>query len=199
MALAWYVLYTKPNAEYQVAHHLERRGLTIFFPTVRAIRPRPGYSSVPLFPSYVFMQADMGTLNMSLLRWTPGLRYIVTFGDKPATVPDAVIHFFQKKVDEINSIGGLPSHHFKPGDKLIIRSGPMAGLEAIFEGPMGPAERVRVLVEFLGRITRAQVPVELLELANGNELARVLEGPSRKKRRRRTRGRRRAIRYKDGD
>jgi len=195
MSLNWYVLYTKPNAEYQVAYHLKNAGVTTFFPTVRSVRPRPGYNSVPLFPSYLFIQVDMDTFDMSIIRWTPGLRYIVMFDDKPAVVPDEVIQYFMRKVNEINNVGGLPSHNFKPGDKLIIRSGPMAGLEAIFEGPLGPAERVKVLIEFLGRITRAEVPVELLELANGNELARVLEAPPRKKRRRRTRGKGRAIRY----
>jgi len=36
-------------------------------------------------------------------------------------------------------------------------------LHAIFEGPMGPAERVRVLIEFLGQANRAEVPAADLE------------------------------------
>jgi len=197
MSLNWYVLYTKPNAEYQVAYHLQNADVTVFFPTVRSVKPRPGYTSVPLFPSYLFFRVDMSTFDMSLIRWTPGLRYIVMFDNKPAAVPDAVINYLMHKIEEINSVGGLPSHPFKPGDKLRIRSGPMAGLEAIFEGPMGPAERVKVLVEFLGRVTRAEVPVELLELADGSELVRVLEAPPRRKRRRRTRGKGRVIKHKN--
>ncbi len=196
MALAWYVLYTKPNAEYRVARHLEERGIEVFFPTLRTQRPRRGYSTVPLFPSYVFFRADMSGLDMSLLRWTPGLRYIVKFDNKPAAVPSGVIEYLRRKVEEINAAGGLPTHNFKPGDRVIIRSGPMAGLEAIFLGPMKPTERVNVLLEFLGRLTRAQIPVEFLELASDEEIARALEASAPRKRRRRTRGKGRVIRYK---
>jgi len=198
MALAWYVLYTKPNAEYRLARHLEERGIPVFFPTLRSPRPRRGHTSVPLFPSYLFFQVDMDTFDMRALRWAPGLRYIVKFDNKPAAVPNGVIEYLRRKVEEINAAGGLPTHSFKPGDRVIIRSGPMAGLQAIFTGPMKPAERVNVLLEFLGRLTRAQVPVEYLELADEDEIARILyETPPRRKRRRRTRGKGRVIRYKN--
>ncbi len=196
MTLAWYVLYTKPNAEYAVARHLEERGIEVFFPTIRSQRPRRGYSTVPLFPSYVFFRVDMSSLDMSILRWTPGLRYVVQFDNKPAAVPRGVIEYLRRKVEEINAVGGLPTHNFKPGDRVFVRSGPMAGLEAIFLGPMKPTERVNVLLEFLGRLTRAQIPVEYLELATDDEIVRLMEEQMRPKRRRRTRGKGRVIRYK---
>lgn len=197
MPQRWHVLYTKPNAEYVVADHLERQGIPVFLPTVRSVRPRRGYQTVPLFPSYVFFQADMDTFDMSVLHLTPGFRYIVKFDDRPATLPHSVIEFIRRKVAEINGQGGVPTHDFKPGDKLIIRSGPMAGLLAVFEGPMGPAERVQVLVEFLGRLTRAEIPVEQLEKTDPAEIAHLFERMKPRKRRRRTRGKGRRIRYKN--
>ncbi len=189
MGLAWYVLHTKANAEYRVARLLAQRGIETFLPTVRAVRPRPGYTTVPLFPSYLFARLDLECIELSAILWTPGLRTIVTFNHQPAVVPDDVIAFIRQRVDEINSVGGLPSHPFKPGDRVRIRSGPLAGLEGIFEGPTGPAERVRILIEFLGRMNTATVPVDILE--------RVADMVAcmKPKRRRRTRGKGRRIRY----
>jgi transcription antitermination factor NusG len=44
-----------------------------------------------------------------------------------------------------------------------IVSGPLAGLEAAFDRPLGPRERVQVLVRFLGQVNRAEVSCEALE------------------------------------
>ncbi len=188
MAECWYVLHTKANAEYRVARHLDRRGIETFLPLVRAVRPRPGYSTVPLFPSYLFARVDLEQVELASILWTPGLRRIVSFNNRLATVPDDVIEHIRRRVEEINEYGGLPTHDFKPGERVLICSGPLAGLEAVFQGPMGPAERVRVLVEFLGRITKATVPVDAL--------AHLPEGsaPVRRKLPRRTRGKGRRIR-----
>lgn len=189
MGYSWYVLHTKANAEYRVARLLAQRRIETFLPTVRAVRPRPGYTTVPLFPSYLFARLDLEVVELSSILWTPGLRTIVTFNYRPAVVPDEVILFIRRRVDEINAVGGMPSHPFKPGDRVRIRSGPLAGLEGIFEGPTGPAERVRILIEFLGRMSTATVPVDFLE-----RVADVVQ-TSKPKRRRRTRGKGRRIRY----
>ncbi len=188
MPFYWYVLHTKANAEYRVARYLDQQGIETFLPVVRAARPRPGYTTVPLFPSYLFAHLDLDCTDVTIILWTPGLRRIVAFDNRLATVPDTVIQYIRQRVEEIDSYGGLPTHDFKPGERVLIRSGPLAGLEGIFEGPLGPAERVRVLIEFLGRLTTATVPVECLE-----HVARNLYVP-RRKLPRRTRGKGRRIR-----
>lgn len=188
MPLCWYVLHTKANAEYCVARHLTQQGVEVFLPTVRTTRPRPGYTTVPLFPSYLFAHLNLDYMDVRIILWTPGLRRIVAFDNRPAVVPDTVIEYIRHRVEEIDAYGGLPTHDFKPGDRVFICSGPLAGLEGIFEGPLGPAERVRVLIEFLGRLTTASIPVECLERLSGN-----VHGV-RRKRPRRTRGKGRRIR-----
>ncbi|MGQ9768510.1 MAG: transcription termination/antitermination protein NusG, partial [Anaerolineae bacterium] len=83
-----------------------------------------------------------------------------------AVVPDAAIQLIQERLRAIEAAGGLPKHPFKPGDEVVIDSGPLAGLCGIFEGPMGPAERVRILIRFLGETNKAEVPVEMLRRAD---------------------------------
>ena len=38
----WYTLYTKPNAEYQVARALSRRGIEAYVPEIDAVKKRQG-------------------------------------------------------------------------------------------------------------------------------------------------------------
>jgi transcription antitermination factor NusG len=90
-------------------------------------------------------------------------------------------------LNEIEAAGGVLKHSFKPGDTVVIDSGPLAGLRGVFQGPLGPSERVRILVRFLGETNRAEVPLEALRKASDDD--------STVRRRRGTRGRGRKIHY----
>jgi len=180
----WYVLYTKPNAEYQVARALNERGIEVFLPTVKK-RRRRRWQECPFFPCYLFARIDFERVGYSAVAWTPGLRRVVSFASKPAVVPEEAIEMIRQRLAEIEAQGGLPTHGFKPGDEVRFKAGPLRGLHGIFEGPMKPAERVRVLIRFLGQVNRAEVAVADLE--------RVPQIEKKRKRPRRTRGRGRTI------
>ncbi len=185
---AWYALYTKPNAEAQVARTLAARGFAPFLPLL----PARGDGRIrTLFPAYLFVRCDLTQTGLDNLRWIPGLRRILSFGGRPAVVPEEAIALIQAGLAEIEAAGGLPRHHFKPGDVVVIDQGPLAGLRGIFQGPAGPAERVRILVRFLGETNRADVPVEALRAAGDDE--------DFLPRRRGTRGHGRRIRYADSE
>jgi transcriptional antiterminator RfaH len=181
----WYALHTKPNSEYQVAVVLEERGITTYLPEIEAPKSRQKRKSKPFFPCYLFAQADLESIGLSLLQWTPGLRTIVTFGERPAPVSDDLIDLVRRKLGEIEASGGYPSHPFRPGDPVRITDGPFRDMLAIFEGPLTPAERVQVLLNILGRTSRVHVEVEDLEKAPGHA---DVDAPA-PKRPRRTRGR----------
>ena len=176
---AWYLIYTKPNAEYQVDHHLAEQGLDTYLPTVRSARPRRGHTTEPLFPGYLFVRADWSSTPLSLVRWTPGVRRVVSFGGRPAVVPDRVIAYIRQRIAALNAGGGFGPGHLRPGDAVRIVEGPLAGLEAVFEKPLSAGERARVLIAFIGQMNRAEVPIRSLQKI---------------KRRRRTRGHGRRIR-----
>lgn len=81
-----------------------------------------------------------------------------SFDALPASVPEALIVAIRRRVDEINQAGGEQLDGLKPGDTGVIRDGPFAGQEAIFDTRISGTERVRVLLKLLrGR----QMPVEL--------------------------------------
>lgn len=180
---AWYAIYTKPNAEAQVARTLIERGFVTYLPLLPA---RPDSRARPLFPTYLFVRCDLSQVIVDRLQWIPGLHRILEFGGRPAVVPDAAVALIQDAMRDIEAAGGLPPHPFKPGDHVVIEEGPLAGLRGVFEGPLKPAERVRILIHFLGETNRAEVPADSLRKADTDEV-RI--------RRRGTRGRGRWIRY----
>jgi transcriptional antiterminator RfaH len=159
---AWYALHTKPNHEALAARELTRRGVSVFFPQYTE-RRRVGARLRVLFPSYLFVHVDLAAVGISWLRWTPGLCGVVSFGGVPAQVPAAAIALVQKQLARLEAAGGFARARFQPGERVRLTEGPLAGLEAIFEGPAGPEERVRILVRFLGQTNRAIVPVDALE------------------------------------
>jgi transcriptional antiterminator RfaH len=182
----WYILYTKPNAEYQVATALHKRGIQTYLPQVESPKVRQGRERRPFFPCYLFIRLDLEAVGLSNLRWTPGLRCIVAFGDQPIPLPDEAINLMQRRLDGLNA-GDRPTRTYQPGDSLRITDGPLQGMLAIFEGPTTPAERVRVLLTILGNVNRAWVPATDLERVQPEA-----KTPA-PKRRRRTRGRGRRV------
>ena len=58
-----------------------------------------------------------------------------------------------------------PGARFTPGTRVRIRSGPLAGLEAIFDRPISREGRVLVLLEMLGRVGPAEVDEASLDAA----------------------------------
>ncbi|MDW8319528.1 MAG: transcription termination/antitermination NusG family protein, partial [Anaerolineae bacterium] len=180
----WYVVQTKPRQERLAAAALELLWRTpTFLPEV--IQPQRGRRTLaPLFPAYLFVQADLAQTPLSGLNATPGVVRVVEVGGRPQPVPAAVVEALRRRVEEVNEAGGLPTHPFRPGEVVRIARGPLAGLEAVFLGPMRPAQRVRVLLNFLGGLTEAEIEVEAL----------AQPPPAERQRVRRTRGRGRRIR-----
>ncbi len=198
MGVRWYALHTQPYREAQVADLLTSRGVAIFLPMIPAHHRRLGVVQRPLFPSYLFAQFDLETSGLATVQWTPGLNYVVALGDRPVPIPDEIIAALQERVRAICAQGGIPMHRFRPGDRVVITAGPLRGLEAVFQGPMRPSERVRLLVEFLGQLATVEVPVADVTTPTGASRAQSAVGEApldgRPPRVRRTRGKGRRIR-----
>ena len=157
---AWYTLYTQPKAEYYVTNTLQHRGLQVYLPEL--IEP-DGKRPRPFFPRYLFVNVDFQLTAVSRIRWTPGLRHILTFGDRPHPVPQAVIDNIQQNLNVLNRHNAAGSHDFQPGDTVLITDGPFQEMLAIFEGPTSPSKRVQVLLKVLGG-RRLQVEASALKM-----------------------------------
>ena len=180
----WYTFHSKPNTEYQVEATLRQRGFQTYLPEIEVAKPRRGNKKTePLFPCYLFSKFDFEVVGNSQVQWVPGLRRIVSIDDRPIPLPDEAIDLIRRKLGEVKSAGSWPKHAFNPGDAVYIADGPFRDVEAIFEGPTTARERVQVLLNIFGRVSRMKVDVTKLKKADQGTKA------SKPKRPRRTRGR----------
>jgi transcriptional antiterminator RfaH len=155
----WYALHAKPHKERQVGRFLEAEGFEVYLPLLPASK-RTRRKPLPFFSCYLFARLD-GKLSFSSVQWTPGLRRIVSFGGKPAVVPDDVISTIKQRLAWLHD-SGQTTYPFQRGDRVVVRNGPLADLEAIFEERLSSRERARILVECLGRWTRCEIEVDSL-------------------------------------
>jgi transcriptional antiterminator RfaH len=179
------VIQAQVRKELLVAAVLEAQlGAVVYLPQVQQ-RWRGRLEPRPFFPGYLFVQGGPLGVEVSAIQTQPGVVRVVAFGGAPCAVDEAVVEALRAQVDELNAEGGLPQHPFKPGEAVRLRRGPLEGMEAVFVGPMRPAQRVQVLLTFLGRQQQTWVAPEDLEMV-GPEPERMRE--------RRTRGKGRRIR-----
>ena len=151
----WYALYTKPHKERQVEGLLSQQGIETYLPTVRRkYRRRDRPDQMVFFPCYLFARVDFHATRRSDIAWMPGMRRIVGVGDPPAIVPDEIIALVRRRLegkDESDPDG------LQQGDRVRITSGPLRDLEAVFDQPLSAADRVRVLLDVMGRMTPVDI------------------------------------------
>jgi transcriptional antiterminator RfaH len=162
----WYLVYAKPRQETVARLNLERQGYNVYLPLVRQPRRhkgRPISVVAPMFPRYLFIQLDKHTDNWGPIRSTFGVVSIVRFGQAAAAVPNDLIALLRSREDE-SGIQVLPMEQYRQGAKVRITAGGFAGYEGIFVARSGH-DRVTVLLEVLGRHTRAKVDLGVIEPA----------------------------------
>ena len=151
MSSAWYLLYTKPKHEPPVARRLADAGFRVLLPRLRERRTFRGHIRevvVPLFPCYLFVEMDWARQGR-LIRYTRGVRRVVSVGDQPLPVPRDMIETIRQRLDEKGETTLAP-RDFSPGEEVLIHHGPMAGFTAVFVKPLKGTERVQVLLQAIG-------------------------------------------------
>ena len=151
----WYALYTKPHKEHQVSALLQGEGRETYLPAVRRkVRRRDRTDRVVYFPCYVFARLDFEVTPHSSIAWMPGVRRIISAGDRPVIVADDVVALIRRRLEGVEEIG---YGDLSQGDPVRITSGPLRDLEAVFDQPLSTANRVRILLDVLGRMTPVQI------------------------------------------
>jgi transcriptional antiterminator RfaH len=156
----WYVINTKSHQERQAEINLARLGVEVFYPQLkesRVIRRVRKTVITSLFPGYLFARFDVGTQYRSVI-YAKGVRKIVTFGSTPAKVDEELLDAIKARL--LNGYAMLPSHLPKPGQLVRIQSGPLSGLDAIFEREMTGSQRVVLLLQMLSCRARVVLPAE---------------------------------------
>lgn len=159
----WYCVHTKPKCERSAASVLsELPEVSTFCPQIRFQRStRRGkvWFVEALFPSYFFAYFDAAT-KLRAVKYSQNIIRVVEFGGVPVAVPDESIARLKREMNfaELREI----TIDIKIGDSVEVTEGPMRGLVGIVESLRSGEERVRVLLEFLGRQSVVEVSASKL-------------------------------------
>lgn len=161
----WYCARTQPRLEHVAAGHLRRLGgdVEVFCPRIRLQRcQRSGaapFVTEALFPGYLFARFSFAQHHRDV-RYAHGIRGIVQFGDRYPAVPDGWVAELQQE------FGDAPVTELATplavGVRVQVVGGPFQGRTATVTRLRSGTERVRVLLEFLGRDLEAELPVSLV-------------------------------------
>lgn len=157
----WYVIQCKGGESFRAAEHLANQAFEVFHPVLDVKRKRQGKLatvSEPLFPYYLFIRLDQVVSNWRPIRSTRGVLRLLTFGDQPVAVPDALIDSLRRQPHRQEG-----NHsYFTAGEKVTISDGPFKHLEAVFEHTKGE-ERAIVLLNVLQRPQHIELALDSLE------------------------------------
>jgi transcription elongation factor/antiterminator RfaH len=159
MDACWHVLHTKPHKEDFLRQQLAAREIRAYCPHIRVHVVNPRARKVkPYFPGYLFINVDLKQISPLTLQRIPGASHLVSFGGEPAFVPDSLIDAIRKHEAVIEEAGGAQVDGLRQGEVVVIKAGPFAGFEAIFNNRISGSERVRI---FLKLLQSRQLTVEL--------------------------------------
>ncbi len=168
----WFCLRSQPKHEHIAARVLRSQfSLEVFCPrirfkkkTVRGIEWR----IEPLFPNYLFARYNPMEHQVAV-RYAFGVSSIISFGGKSRVVEPWVIEDLRSHFDD-QEIKEIPDT-MQQGDTAIVADGPMQGLTVVVTQVMPSKERVKVLLEFLGRQSEVEFPRSQLIRAGNHPLA----------------------------
>lgn len=165
----WYVVHTNPKQEDRAYSNLRCWGVETLHPKLKTRRVNEfsgasTYITKPLFPRYLFAKFDART-QLAKISFTRGVHNVVSFGGQPTSVEEDVIRIISSRIDD-NGFVKL-GDHLKPGDKVVIKAGPLRDFQGVFERELNDNERISVLLTTISYQGRIVVTRDVLERASG--------------------------------
>jgi transcriptional antiterminator RfaH len=163
----WFVAQVKPNGDKIAKRNLERQGFITFQPLEKRTVAKGGrfHEQIrPFFSGYLFVRYPASVAPWSLVNSTYGVSRLVKFGERPAPVPPEVIAELRAACDAQGIIALSPD--IRPGTTVEIRHGTFSSFVGQVER-LAPDQRVMVLLDFMGKQTKVNVPTSHLRAASG--------------------------------
>lgn len=144
----WYAVHTHPREEDRANFNLIAWGIETCCPKIKSVRThtftgREAHAIKHMFPSYIFARFDAGSM-LHNVRFTRGVRNVVTVGDVPARIDDGIIDLLRSRISEDGLITLLDE--FDEGDEVYLKAGPFRGFTGVFNSRLKGSERVMVLL-----------------------------------------------------
>ncbi len=176
----WYVIHTYSGMENRVKQNVDSRAQTLnmeeyifetVVPTEEVVEIRNNTRKTVtrcVLPGYVLIRMDLTNESWSVVRQTPSVTGFVGNGQDPVPLSiDEVVHMLTPSVvAKVNAAQATTQAtrkrkvevvDFTVGDSVMVVDGPFAGVHATITEINANSQRLRALVEILGRET----PVDL--------------------------------------
>lgn len=128
--------------------NIQRLGLEVLLPQIRTqkiVWGLPQRAIKPLFPSYLFARFCPATYLHSI-QYARGVRQVVRGGSLPLPIDEEIIQVIKSEVGE-NGFVDLQPRSLQPGDRVVVKEGPLQGLKGLFKQELSDKQRVVVLLE----------------------------------------------------
>ena len=166
MPKEWFILQFKPNSHHHAAKNLGRQGFETFLPlndaTARKASRFINYAQ-PLFPGYMFITFDRTDSDWLKVNNTYGVSRLVTFNSILKSIPTIFVENLRSRFDASGKL--LPTKKFIKGEQVKVSRGPFADFIATVE-TYETEQRIWVLMELMGRITKMQTSPDALQSSN---------------------------------
>ena len=154
---SWYVIRTVPKSEHQAATEIRELGWEVFSPCTSSPDLRARRPQSALFPGYLFVKCPLtheNQLSVSRARHVAGW---VHFEHTIIDVPDEIIRELQSRLEAMNRNHGAWTQ-FQAGQAVYVTSQLFEGLAEVADDSVSTQGRIRIFLEFMGRLVPAQVP-----------------------------------------
>jgi len=156
----WFVAHTRSRCEKKLKQFLDREALHCVLPTIQKVHKYRGKTvsfNKPLFPGYVFLKIHPSKKQKAFQS-----DYVANLLDVPSQE-----EFNQQLGDILAAIETGCELQLAPeigvGKKVVIRSGPMRGIEGWVEKRFGMST-VLLRLDFIGQAAAMSVDADTLEL-----------------------------------
>jgi len=146
---SWYAIHTHPREEDRAHFNLNAWGVETCCPKLKKFRSDSFTGRVVqvikhMFPSYIFARFNAENM-LHKVRFTRGVKNVVTIGDVPARLEDEIIELLRSRM----SPDGLITRHdeFDEGDEVYLKAGPFKGFTGVFNSRLTGSDRVMILLD----------------------------------------------------
>jgi transcriptional antiterminator RfaH len=132
----------------------------VFNPQLRLVRStRRGrvWCIESLFPNYLFARFVPPSM-LEKIRYTPGVKVVLQFGDRLPVIPDSVIEELRQSLatDGARVFTDAPME----GEEVEIAVGPFQGIKGPVIRVLPAKQRVQILLDVMGRAVPAELSFE---------------------------------------
>ncbi|WP_232335583.1 UpxY family transcription antiterminator [Mucilaginibacter arboris] len=124
----WYPVYTRSRAEKQAFELLQKKGVESYLPLQKTLKQwsdRKKWVTEPLFQSYLFVRITQQQQTEVLM--TKGIVRFLYHAGRIAAMPDQQINEIQLLLSNEIDLE-VTAEHIAPGEKVVIKAGPLKGL-----------------------------------------------------------------------